>query len=372
MNYPTIIVNYSVIGNISLPVDLCNRTTQQSTRKAIRNIIEKNPLEKPRIIQDQFENKTSILDRETDSDLPRNLKQITNIKSSICNTRKNEAEIASHIAYLLEQPKQAAISDPSSNDQPFLQEILFRKGRQPTYILFTEQSLKDIQRYCTNGSAPTSFRSILAIDTTFNVGSHYITQTTYRNLSLLRKETMTAPWFTGPVLVHRHQEKEDFAYMWQTVKRGNKELENIALIGTDECLELFSGILDETDDKTGHLLGKEHVLKSIQKKFKKPNFPNKQMKWIIHDIFGHPFDSEKKGLMHESNVKKSHKTVPIITCFKKLKERSLRLYRNAIKAIYGEGPYFLSPAYEHLKCTYDQFKDLNRPEKENLLRRMFT
>ena len=62
---------------------------------------------------------------------------------------------------------------------------------------------------------------------------------------------MTAPWFPGPVLVHRHQEKEDFAYMWQAVKRGNKELENIALIGPDECLEIFSGILDETDDKTG-------------------------------------------------------------------------------------------------------------------------
>ena len=80
----------------------------------------------------------------------------------------------------------------------------------------------------------------------------------------------------------------------------------------------------------------------------------------------------KEEIDTESNVKKSHKTVPIITCFKKLKERSSRLYRNAIKVIYGEGPYFLSPAYEHLKCTYDQFKDLTRPEKENLLRRMFT
>ena len=74
----------------------------------------------------------------------------------------------------------------------------------------------------------------------------------------------------------------------------------------------------------------------------------------------------------ESNVKKSRKTVPIITCFKKLKGKSLRLFRNSIKAIYGEGPYFLSPAYEHLKCAYDQFKDLTSPEKENLLRRMFT
>ena len=178
LNYPTTIVNYSVIGDISLPADLCNRTTQHSTRKVIRNIIEKNPLEKPRIIQDQFVNKTSILDRETDSDFPRNLKQITNIKSSICNTLKNEDEIASHIAYLLEQPNEAIKSGPSSNDQSFLQEILFRKGRQPIYILFTEQSLKDIQRYCTNGSAPISFRSILAIYTTFNVESHYITQTT--------------------------------------------------------------------------------------------------------------------------------------------------------------------------------------------------
>ena len=52
LNYPTTIVNYSVIGDISLPADLCNRTTQHSTRKAIRNIIEKNPLEKLRIIQD--------------------------------------------------------------------------------------------------------------------------------------------------------------------------------------------------------------------------------------------------------------------------------------------------------------------------------
>ena len=55
-----------MIGDISLPGDLCNRTTQHSTRKAIRNIIKKNPLEKLRIIQDQFENKTSILYRETE------------------------------------------------------------------------------------------------------------------------------------------------------------------------------------------------------------------------------------------------------------------------------------------------------------------
>ena len=49
LKYTIIIVNYSVIGDISLPADLCNRTTQHSTRKTIRNIIKRNPLEKPLI-----------------------------------------------------------------------------------------------------------------------------------------------------------------------------------------------------------------------------------------------------------------------------------------------------------------------------------
>ena len=77
----------------------------------------------------------------------------------------------------------------------------------------------------------------------------------------------------------------------------------------------------------------------------------------------------KEEIDTESNIRRSHKTV---TCFKKLKEKSLRLYRNVDKSIYREGSYFLSPSYELLKCSCDQFKDLTWPEKEKLLRRMFT
>ena len=43
-------------------------------------------------------------------------------------------------------------------------------------------------------------------------------------------------------------------------------LKDLAIIASDECQELFDGILDETHGNTGHLLGKEHVLKNIQKK----------------------------------------------------------------------------------------------------------
>ena len=143
--------------------------------------------------------------------------------------------------------------------------MLFRNAKQPPYVLYMSQSLTDIERFCTNKSAPSSYRSILAIDTTFNIGQHYVTQMAYQNLSLLRKDTLTSPWFPRPVLIHRHQEKSDFSYLWQAVKRGDRLLKDLAIIRTDEYRELFDGILDETRGNTGHLLGKEHVLKNTQK-----------------------------------------------------------------------------------------------------------
>ena len=77
----------------------------------------------------------------------------------------------------------------------------------------------------------------------------------------------------------------------------------------------------------------------------------------------------KEEIDTTDNVKGYHKTASLSDCFKKLKERSLRLYRDATKALYGSGPYLIAPACDHLKCFYDDFPDLTKPEKENLIRR---
>ena len=82
--------------------------------------------------------------------------------------------------------------------------------------------------------------------------------------------------------------------MWQAFKRGNRLLKDLAIIASDECQELFDGIFDETHGNTGHLLGKEHVLKNIQKKLEQLSFLSRQMKWIVNDIFGNPFVQEKE------------------------------------------------------------------------------
>ena len=127
--------------------------------------------------------------------MPLNKKQITNIKPSLAKITNGseEYEILRNISYLLDQPNNSLSWHPSAEEQPFLQEILFRNKKQPYYVLLLNQSLKDIERFCTITLAPTSFCSILAIDTTFNIGRHYVTQTTYQNLSIFRKYTLKAP-----------------------------------------------------------------------------------------------------------------------------------------------------------------------------------
>ena len=66
------------------------------------------------------------------------------------------------------------------------------------------------------------------------------------------------------------------------------------------------------------------------------------------------------------------RTASLTVCFEKLKKRSIRLYRDATKAIYGEGPYVLSPAYAHLKFTYEDFRDMSKVEKDNVLKRFYS
>ena len=85
------------------------------------------------------------------------------------------------------------------------------------------------------------------------------------------------------------------------MKRGDKLLKDLAIIETDERRELFDETLDETEDNTGHLLGKEHVLRNIQKKLEQLSFPSRQIKWIVNDISGNPFVQEKEGLIQSES-----------------------------------------------------------------------
>ena len=65
------------------------------------------------------------------------------------------------------------------------------------------------------------------------------------------------------------------------------------------------------------------------KKFKTNEHGQNPIKWLNY--------RSKDEIDTHDNVKQLHRHASILTCTKKVKNRSLRLYANAIKAIYREG-----------------------------------
>ena len=109
---------------------------------------------------------------------------------------------------------------------------------------------------------------------------------------------------------------------------------------------------------------REKVSRYATKKCKTKEHGQNPIEWLNY--------LSKDKIDTHSNVKQSHRHASILTCTKKLKNRSLRLYTNAIKAIYSEGPYILSPAFSHLKHTYNEFMDMEREAKSSLIKSLFT
>ena len=64
----------------------------------------------------------------------------------------------------------------------------------------------------------------------------------------------------------------------------------------------------------------------------------------------------------------SHIDAPLATSLEALKARNIRLYSDAVKALYREGPYRVSKEFEDHQYTYDEWKDMSTERKENSVR----
>ena len=361
--------------------------------------------------------------------------------------RRDEDEIKDIILELLDQSK-GQNPNVLDKNQPFVREFLLRHGHQSTVVAYLDQTLRDVDRFCTNDP-----HSPFVVDTTFNIADYYLTQTCYLNLSLVSKTSGKHPWFPGPLLVHRGKNQDEFKFFWQAVKRGCPALESLQVLGTDEETAVYDGILSETKH-TIHLLGVEHVMANVEKKLEELHFPPTQKRQIIDDIFGGPrtvssgslcesksneeFDNkvsemkerweeiEKKytrnappkfvkyfsqhkeekirnsmtqyvrkragvdGVYGQNPIEWQHflskseindvvkdsgqtyRSVSLPVALDALKGRTLRLYTDSVKALYGEGPFRVSAGYNQFVKSYEEWKDLNKDQRMEHTKKFFT
>ena len=267
-------------------------------------------------------------------------------------------------------------------------------------------------------------------------------QTVYQNLSVINKTTGKHPWFPGPILVHRTERTVDYQYFWQCITRFRSSLKDIAILGSDECKEMYDGLRCNMNEPT-LLFGVEHVEKNVQRKLSDLFFPQKVQRAILDGIFGDrgliACESKEKfellpemllkwdeleqkytksssdfssySIEHKASIVRDHmllavrnharfsgsyrqnsiewnhfmtknevdaglpgfhKKDSISNVIMKLKERSIRMFTNVVKAMYGKSDvYELSGRYP-LQIKYDYWMDRNEEERKFVTKLLFT
>lgn len=461
LNCSTIIMHYyfntgnpvpiiaSSHGNATRPHARSFVSREHSLKQEVKEVL-RTDARAPRIIHDEKTKDVDLLDPPLQSTTIRDSKQLYNYRHLYGEAKANVSvdQIQEVILKLLEQASVVAELDPYvlKKNQPFVREFLLRHEKQACFVAYLQQSLTDIERFSTTSANP-RFTTPLISDTTFNIANYLVTQTTYKQLSVIDRESLKNPWFPGPFLIHRNQSTQEFSYFWQAVKRGNPALSNLLVLGTDEDEALSAGILQETKGTTIHLLGKEHVQANVDKKLQSLNFPSIQKKIIMSDIFGGStckeedslygsesvqsynrkllqlkskwlqiekehtsnrpanqfveyFEAHKEKQIRDKMIKgvrkqasidgtygqnpiewqnflakdeisahvrsegRSHRNASLSESLDALKARSIRLYSNVVKALYDDGPYVLSPAYNMFRKTYAEWQSMSKDDRK--------
>jgi len=132
---------------------------------------------------------TMTVNNSDDAQCPRNLKQVQNI--SVAVTEKlihTKVRGTNNLA----DEMQTLCSFVADNE--FVRSVTFTSQHAPCAILYTDDQVKDLKRFC-GAESPNAVRSVLCVDRTFNVSSLFLTLTVFKNMSVVRRNTNQPPCF---------------------------------------------------------------------------------------------------------------------------------------------------------------------------------
>ena len=217
---------------------------------------------------------------------PRNLQQIYNIRSSTKASSKTD-----QMTHLWAQIKDSTFVREFAADSSSLQ-----------YILVSQKQLMDLETFCTH---PVRF-SVLSIDSTFNIGNYYVTNTCFENLRVVHasgKYKSKHPVEMGPTFVHTHRDTNSYVRFLSALQRMNPSLKHVQAVGTDGDEALMNSVVIRFQDAL-NLLCSSHKKANIEKKLKELKATSSATKHILSDIFGATVGSlsYQKGLIDSLTV----------------------------------------------------------------------
>ena len=151
---------------------------------------------------------------------------------------------------------------------------------QPVIFLYTDQQVKDINRFCCNKIMPAVFN----IDTTFNLGKFYVTVTAYENVSVIRQKTGKHPTSIGPIMIHSKKDRNTYYLLASKIRQLVEPSKSLVSFGTDDDPALYEPF-QTCFPGAKHLLCRIHLKRNIERKLQELCITAKASTVILHDIF---------------------------------------------------------------------------------------
>ena len=219
-------------------------------------------------------------------DIPRNRKQLYNIKTSMKSSCSDDDALLSVMAMCKESL--------GRNDDPFVR--IVTSAPEPMCVLSNNSQLKGIERFCTDSFMFTP----LVVDPTFELGDFSVTVTSFRHLLLKNCKTNRHPTMLGPMLIHRRKIFGTYHFFASTLVSLSPTLSQIKAFGTDGEESLYKAFSLQFH-QAKHLRCFLHFRDNCRFKLREMNLSDHASMEIIQDILGSGLKG-REGLVDAENA----------------------------------------------------------------------
>ena len=164
---------------------------------------------------------------------PRNLKQLYNKKYNVKRNKSGSDNGKNVYNQTFADELLKLIS--MTQTHPFVQKIFHGKNSPPSIILFCENQITDVKRFCLSGL------TVLGVDKTYNLGCVFATISTFKNLSVTNSQNYDHPLSLGPIFLHATSDLQTFSLFFSYLSSILPNHSNL-IIGSDDEKGLIKAI----------------------------------------------------------------------------------------------------------------------------------
>ena len=301
-DYSLVFLRYIVKGDISNIKPLPHGNSKdkgaayyQTKHSTMGMLTEAATSLKPRKAYKVFEEMGGVAECNSIGSMPRNCKQITNIRH-----KKSDPPPKDSLYEIMKN----CVEDQSRSD-PFVRRI--QAAPEATCVLATNRQLNDIEKFCTNKAQC----SVLGIDPTFNLGDFSVTVTIYQHLMLESKRSGKSLAMIGPMFAHQKKEAGTYHAFASSLVGLKYSLSNVQCIGTDGEIAIYNGF-KLAFPNCKHIQCFLHTRRNIVYKLTEIGLPAAE---FIREIFGF-----QNGTHFTSGIVDSRSEIEFEEKLKKLKD----------------------------------------------------